>query len=96
MSLRFLGRCALAGWIALSLIAAAFSQSASAGPAISANDLVRAEVANELNSQAGGHGRWMYRVDREEQSKKKAKEVVQTRLGSLDRLVAVDELTDNR
>jgi hypothetical protein len=40
MSLRFLGRCALAGWIALSVIAAAFSQSASAGPAISANDLV--------------------------------------------------------
>ena len=90
MSLRFLGRCALAGWIALSLIAAAFSQSASAGPAISANDLVRAVVANELNAQAGGHGRWMYHVDREEQSKQKAKEVVQTRQGSLDRLVAVD------
>jgi hypothetical protein len=32
----------------------------------------------------------MYRVDGEEQSKKKAKEVVQTRQGSLDRLVAVD------
>ena len=90
MSLRFLGRCAPAGWITLSLVAAAFSQSASAGPAISANDLVRAVVANELNAEAGGHGRWMYRVDREEQSKKKAKEVVQTRQGSLDRLVAVD------
>ena len=35
MSLRFLGRCVPAGWIVLSLIAAAFS-----GPAISANDLV--------------------------------------------------------
>ena len=32
----------------------------------------------------------MYRADREEQSKKKAKEVVQTRQGSLDQLVAVD------
>jgi len=52
--------------------------------------LVRAVVANELNAQAGGHGRWMYRVDREEQSKKKAEEVVQTGQGSLDRLVAVD------
>lgn len=90
MSLRFLGRCVPAGWIVLSLIAAAFSQSASAGPAISANDLVRAVVANELNAQAGGHGRWMYGVDREEQSKKKAKEVVQTGQGSLGRLVAVD------
>ena len=46
MSLRFLGRCALAGWIALSLIAAAFSQSASAGPAISANDLVVQSLTN--------------------------------------------------
>ena len=90
MSLRFLGRCALAGWIALLPIGAAFSQSASAGPAISANDLVRAVVANELKAQDGSRSRWMYRVDREEQGKKKAKEVVQTGQGSLDRLVAVD------
>jgi hypothetical protein len=90
MSSRFLRRCALAGWIALLPIAAAFSQSASAGPAISANDLVRAVVANELRAQDGRHSRWMYRVDREEQGKKKAKEVVQTGQGSLDRLVAID------
>lgn len=90
MSFPFLGWCALSVWIALSLIGAAFSQSASADPAISANDLVRAIIANELKAQDGGHGRWMYRVDREEQGKKKAKEVVQTRQGSLDRLVAVD------
>ncbi len=37
MSFPFLGWCALAGWIALSLIGAAFSQSASAGPAMSAH-----------------------------------------------------------
>jgi hypothetical protein len=90
MSLRFVGRCALAGWIALLPICAAFSQSASADPATPANDLVRAVVANELKAQNGSHSRWMYRVDREEQGKKKAKEVVQTGQGSLDRLVAVD------
>ena len=90
MSLRFLGRCALAGLIALLPIGAAFSQSASGGPAISANDLARAVVANELKAQDGSRSRWMYRVDREEQGKKKAKEVVQTGQGSLDRLVAVD------
>jgi hypothetical protein len=90
MSLRFLRRCALAGWIALLPIATAFSQSASAGPAIPANDLVRAVVANELRAQDGSHSRWMYRVDREEQDKKKAKEVVQTGQGSLDLLVEVD------
>ncbi len=76
--------------IALLPIAAEFSQSASAGPPIAANDLVRAVVANELKGQGGGHGRRMYRVDREEQGKKKAKEVVQTGQVSLDRLVAVD------
>jgi len=76
--------------LALLPIGAAFSQSTAARPAISADDLVRAVVANELKAQGGGHGRWMYRVDREEQGKKKAKEVVQTGQGSLDRLVAVD------
>lgn len=90
MSLPFLGRCTLAGLIALLPVAAVFSQSASVGPAISANDLVRAIVANELKPQDGRHGRWMYRVEREQQGKKKAKEVVQTGQGSIDRLVAVD------
>ena len=88
MSSRLLGKCTLAG--ALLPIAAAFSQSASAGPRISANDLVRAVVANELRSQDESHGRWQYRVEREQQGKKKTKEVVQTGQGSLDQLVAVD------
>jgi len=66
MSLPFFARCTLAGLIALLPIAAALSQSASAGPPVSANDLVRAVVANELKPQDGSHGRWMYRVEREE------------------------------
>jgi hypothetical protein len=90
MSLCFLGRCALTGSIALLSAGAASSQSAAADRAISANDLARAVVANELRAQDGSHSRWMYRADREEQGKKKAKEVVQTGQGSLDRLVAVD------
>jgi hypothetical protein len=89
MSLRFLGNCAVTGLLALLLVGSAFSQS-SADPAISANDLVRAVVTNELTAQDGNHSRWMYHVDREEQGKKKAKEVVETGQGSLDRLVAVD------
>jgi hypothetical protein len=90
MSLPFLGRCTLAGLIAFLPIAAAFSQSAPSGPPISANDVVRAVVANELKAQDESHRRWMYRLEREQQGKKKAKEVVQTGQGSLDRLVAVD------
>src|SRR6266568_2625378 len=90
MSLRFLERCTLPGLIALLPIGAALSQSTAARPAISANDLVRAVVANELKAQGESHGRWMYRVEREEQGKRKTKEVAQTRQGSLDRLVAID------
>jgi hypothetical protein len=90
MSSPFLARCTLAGLIALLPITAAFSQSVSVGPPVSAKDLVRAVVANELKPRDGSHGRWMYRAEREEQGKKKTKEVVQTGLGSLDRLVAVD------
>src|SRR4029077_15005102 len=66
MSSPFLARCTLAGLIALLPITAAFNQSASAGPPVSANDLVRAVVANELKPQDGSHGRRMYRVEREE------------------------------
>jgi hypothetical protein len=78
MSLRFLGRCALTGLLSLLLAVAAFSQSASVDREMSANDLARAVVANELKSQDANHDRWMYHVDREEQGKKRAKEVVQT------------------
>jgi hypothetical protein len=90
MSLRFLRNCAFNGLLALLLVGAAFSHSASADRPISANDLARAVVTNELTAQDGNHSRWMYHVDREEQGKKKAKEVVETGQGSLDRLVAVD------
>src|SRR6267143_1152396 len=90
MSPRFLERYALPGLLALLPIGAAFSQSTSARPAISANDMVRAVVANELKAQGGSYGRWMYRVDKEEQNKQKAKEVVQTGQGSLELLVAIE------
>src|SRR2546425_7779767 len=85
----FVGRCAVTVLIALLPAATAFSQSA-VDRGISANDLARAVVANELKSQDANHSRWMYHVDRDEQGKKKAKEVVQTGQGSLDRMVALD------
>jgi len=90
MSLNYLRRRALPGWLALLLAVPAVSQSGSVDQAISPNDLARAVVANELKSQDANHSRWMYHVDREEQGKKKAKEVVQTGQGSLDRLVEID------
>jgi len=90
MLFRFLGKYALAGLIAVSPAIAAHAQAASAEHSMSANELARAVVANELKVQEGNHSRWMYRADREEQGRKKTKEVVQTGQGSLDRLLAVE------
>jgi hypothetical protein len=91
MSLRFLGRCALIGLLALVPARAVFCQSASSDEGTgSANELAREVVANELKAQDGDQSRWMYHADREEQGKRKAKEVIQTEQGTLDRLLAVD------
>lgn len=67
----------------------AFGQGTSAERGISANELARGVVANELTAQ-GRNNRWMYRVEREEEGKKNTREIVQTARGSLDRLVAVE------
>jgi hypothetical protein len=91
MSLRFLGRCVLIGLLALVPARAVFCQSASSDEGTgSANELAREVVANELKAQDGDQSRWMYHADREEQGKRKAKEVIQTEQGTLDRLLAVD------
>ena len=89
MLFRFLRISSLTGLLVFLSVARALSQS-EASPTISANDLARAVVANEIKAQEASHSRWMYRSDREEQGKKKAKEVVQTGQGTLDRLVAID------
>jgi hypothetical protein len=89
MSLCSLEKCALTGLFGLLLVATSFGQSP-ADRGNSANDLAHAVVANELKVQDENHSRWMYRTDQEEQGTKKEKEVVQTSLGSLDRLVAVN------
>lgn len=72
-SFRFLGTCGLSLLLAFSLVGALFGQSASADHAISANELARAVVANELKAQDENQGRWMYCADREEQGKTKTK-----------------------
>ena len=74
----------------LSLAGMASSQSSFAGEQTSPNDLVRATVANELRTHPGSESHWMYRVEREEQGKATAKEVIQTDHGSIERLVLVD------
>lgn len=90
MSLPFFRKLILGGLLGLLPIGGALIRPAPAEQVATANDLVRAVIANELKAQDGSHSRWMYRVDKKERGRAKAKEVVQTAHGSLDRLVSVD------
>ncbi len=65
-------------------------QSVSSGP-VSANDLARRVVTNELNFQ-DNHTNWMYRLEKEQYGKKQVEEIVETKEGSLSRLLSVNGL----
>jgi hypothetical protein len=58
---------------------------------VSANDLVRRVVTNELTFQ-DDHTNWMYRLEKEEYGKKQVEEIVETKEGSLSRLLSVNGL----
>jgi hypothetical protein len=90
MSSSFRQKYALAGLIVLLPTGWALAQAGSTQQTISANDLVRAVVANELKAHEGNRGRWMFRADSEEQGSTQAKEVIQSEQGSLDRIIAID------
>lgn len=66
-----------------------FAESRVSHPAISAHDLVRAVIANELRPQADPT-HWMYKVDKEQDGEGQTKEVVQTSNGSMEQLLAVN------
>jgi hypothetical protein len=57
---------------------------------MSANELVRRVVANELKSQADDHGHWMYRLVKEESGRKQVQEILETNNGSFTRLLSID------
>jgi hypothetical protein len=67
----------------------AITQSEPAKLEMSANELVRKVVANELRSQIADHEHWMYRLEKEESGKKQAQEILETSDGSLSRLLSV-------
>jgi hypothetical protein len=58
---------------------------------VSANDLVRRVVTNELTFQED-HSNWMYRLEKEQYGKKRVEEIVETKEGSLSRLLSVNGL----
>src|SRR5207249_3791012 len=55
---------------------------------IPAGDLVRAVIANELKPQTNAT-RWMYQLEKEEAGTVQTKEIIETKDGSLDKLIAV-------
>ena len=68
----------------------AFPQSDSERLGMSANELARKVVTNELKFQEEDHGRWMYRLEKEESGRKQVQEILETNHGSLSRLLTID------
>ena len=57
---------------------------------VSANDLARRVIANELEFQ-DDHTNWMYRLEKEQDGKKQVEEIVETKEGSLSRLLSTND-----
>jgi len=75
--------------IVILLASSALPQSDSERLAMSANELARRVVTNELKFQAEEHGHWMYRLQKEEPGKKQVLQILETNSGSLSRLISV-------
>ena len=57
---------------------------------VSANDLARRVITNELTFQ-DDHTNWMYRLEKEQPGKKRVEEIIETKEGSLSRLLSIDD-----
>src|SRR6202158_4145552 len=57
---------------------------------VSANDLAQRVITNELNFQ-GAHTNWMYRLEKEQPGKKQVEEIIETKEGSLSRLLSIND-----
>jgi hypothetical protein len=62
-------------------------QSAPNNP-VSASDLARRVITNELKFQ-DDHTNWMYRLEKEQYGKKQVEEIIETKEGSLSRLLSI-------
>jgi hypothetical protein len=72
------------------LVASRFGLTQSLTPAqLSAAELVKAVIHNELHPPANSDVRWKYRVEKESDGKRETRAVIETKDGSLYRLLAV-------
>jgi hypothetical protein len=69
---------------------AALPQSDSERLGMSANELARKVVTNELKFQDEDRGHWKYRQEKEESVRREVKEVIETKDGALSRLLSID------
>src|ERR1017187_10514505 len=60
------------------------------GSQVSANDLAQRVIANELNFQ-GDDTNWMYRLEKEQSGRKQVEEIIETKEGSLSRLLSIND-----
>src|SRR5579864_8073548 len=56
---------------------------------LSPADLVKAVIHNELHPSSGPEIRWKYRLDKQVDGKVETRQVIETKSGSLDRLLSV-------
>ena len=75
--------------IIILLGSATLSQSDSGKPGVSAADLARRVITNELKFQ-DDHTNWMYRLEKEQYGKKEVEEIIETKDGSLSRLLSIN------
>ena len=75
--------------IIILLGSATLSQSDSGNPGVSAADLARRVITNELKFQ-DDHTNWMYRLEKEQYGKKEVEEIIETKDGSLSRLLSIN------
>jgi hypothetical protein len=75
----------------LVLSLATLSQSDSGILGVSANDPARRVITKELKFQ-DDHTNWMYRLEKEQYGKKQVEEIIETKEGSLIRLLSINDL----
>jgi len=68
----------------------ALSQSDYESLGMSAHDLARKVVTNELKFQDEDHSHWMYRLEKDESGKRQVQEILETNNGSVSLLLSID------
>src|ERR1039458_677830 len=75
--------------LAIILLSVAARPQSAPSSQVSANDLARRVITNELIFQ-DDHTNWMYRLEKEQSGKKLVEEIIETKEGSLSRLLSID------